>query len=530
MTAVASSRRALPQRAGRAAGRGIRRLTGAQGAAESGLAKLVELGAVNAMGDTIITIALANTLFFAVPSGQARGRVAIYLLVTMVPFVFVAPVIGPFLDRFRTGRRWAMGLEMAVRGFLCWVMADAIERGGWELYPAAFACLTASKAYIITRASTLPRLLPERLTLVSANSRVSLAGSAGGAAAGVVGGSLAFLGHNPAWALRAGFLVFAVGTVLCGLLPARADSAEGEQDLQVLPNPTQRPARPKLRAVAPQVELALRANAGLRVCSGFLLIFGAFLIREHPFAGIPAIASAALVGGAAALGGFAGTGLGTAVGTRRPQAVVRVAPILVGVASLVAALWYTPVTLAVVGFAAGLAQQLAKLSLDALIQRDVPDSNRSGVFAVSETLVQLSWVVGGAIGIVLPLRPHIGLAVIALVVAGSLVALQVRRSPIPPHGATGPVRDQAAREASGTPDGDSTANGDGTPEPHGATGARPVDPVEPARTVTGQPGRPRDGTARDAADHPAFVRAARAPGATPGWLPPPPVPGRRPPR
>lgn len=412
-----------------ATGRRIRRLTGAQGAAESGLAKLVELGVLNAMGDAIITIALANTLFFAVPSGQARGRVALYLVVTMVPFVLVAPVIGPFLDRFRTGRRWAMGLALFVRGFLCWVMADAIDHGGWQLYPAAFGCLTASKAYIVTRASTVPRLLPERLTLVSANSRISLAGSAGTAAAGVLGGSLAYLG-SPAWPLRVGFAVFMAATVLCILLPARADSAEGEQDLEVLPTPGSRRSRPKLRSVAPQVELALRANAGLRAAAGVLLIFGAFLLREHPFAGVPAIASAALVGGAAAVGALAGTSLGTVVGSRRPQGVVRVAPVIVGLAALVAAVWYTPLTFAVVGFCAGFAQQSGKLSLDALIQRDVPDANRSSVFAVSETIVQLSWVVGGAIAILLPLRPRIGLAVIVALVVLTLVSVATgRRGP-----------------------------------------------------------------------------------------------------
>jgi MFS family permease len=415
------------RRAGVATGHGIRRLTGAQGAAESGLAKLVELGVLNAMGDAIITIALANTLFFAVPSGQARGRVALYLLVTMVPFVFVAPVIGPFLDRFRTGRRWAMGLALFIRGFLCWVMADAIEHGGWALYPAAFGCLTASKAYIVTRASTVPRLLPERLTLVSANSRISLAGSAGTAAAGLVGGSLAYFG-NPAWPLRVGFAVFMAATVLCILLPARADSAEGEQDLEVLPTPGSRRSRPKLSAVAPEVDLALRSNAGLRAAAGLLLIFGAFLLREHPFAGVPAIASAALVGGAAAVGALAGTSLGTVVGSRRPQGVIRIAPVIIGLAALGAAIWYTPFTLAVVGFCAGFSQQAGKLSLDALIQRDVPDANRSSVFAVSETLVQLSWVVGGAIGIVLPLRPEVGLGVIVAVVALTMLALALGRS------------------------------------------------------------------------------------------------------
>ena len=53
---------------------------------------------------------------------------AIYLLVTMAPFVLVAPVIGPVLDRFRHGRRGAIAGSFALRAFLAWVMADAVVR------------------------------------------------------------------------------------------------------------------------------------------------------------------------------------------------------------------------------------------------------------------------------------------------------------------------------------------------------------------------------------------------------------------
>ena len=65
----------------------------------------------------------------------------------------------------------------------------------------------------------------------------------------------------------------------------------------------------------------------------------------------------------------------------------------------------------------GSRQALAKLSLDALIQRDVPETVRTSAFARSETLLQMSWVVGGAIGIVLPLNGALGMSVAAAIVA-----------------------------------------------------------------------------------------------------------------
>ena len=75
-----------------------------------------------------------------------------------------------------------------------------------------------------------------------------------------------------------------------------------------------------------------------------------------------------------------------------------------------------------VGLIAGLFSQLGKLSLDALIQREVADRQRARVFAWSETLLQTFWVVGGAVGIAIPLNPSLGFGVITGLVAAALLA------------------------------------------------------------------------------------------------------------
>jgi hypothetical protein len=81
--------------------------------------------------------------------------------------------------------------------------------------------------------------------------------------------------------------------------------------------------------------------------------------------------------------------------------------------TVLAALFYGLFFAVLLGLTAGLCQQLGKLSLDAIIQDTVPESIRTSVFARSETLLQLSWVVGGALGIVMPLEPRLGLGVAA---------------------------------------------------------------------------------------------------------------------
>ncbi len=40
---------------------------------------------MNGAGDVMITVALASTVFFSVPTDEARGRVALYLAITMAP-------------------------------------------------------------------------------------------------------------------------------------------------------------------------------------------------------------------------------------------------------------------------------------------------------------------------------------------------------------------------------------------------------------------------------------------------------------
>ena len=105
-----------------------KRASEAEGAGESGLHRLIQMHVFNTAGDAAVAISLAGSLFFQVPSGEARDQVALFLGLTMLPFAIVAPLIGPFLDRFAHGRRWAIGATMAVRAFLCWALASSIEQ------------------------------------------------------------------------------------------------------------------------------------------------------------------------------------------------------------------------------------------------------------------------------------------------------------------------------------------------------------------------------------------------------------------
>jgi MFS family permease len=105
-------------------------------------------------GDTLVTMSLAGSLFFSISPSAARGRVALYLLLTMAPFAVVAPLLGPLLDRSRRGRRTMVVAASAGRAVACLLMARHLN--GWPLFPEAFAVLVLSKGYAVTKSALVP--------------------------------------------------------------------------------------------------------------------------------------------------------------------------------------------------------------------------------------------------------------------------------------------------------------------------------------------------------------------------------------
>ena len=408
---------------------GARRFTHSGGAGESGLARLLEMHAFNTAGDAAVAVSLAGTLFFTVPTEEASGQVALFLVLTMLPFAVVAPLIGPFLDRFRRGRRWAIGSTMAVRAFCCWVLAGAVVDESASFYLAALGVLVSSKAYGVTRAAAVPRLLPTEFTLVKANSRISLTGTAAAAISAPLAVGAAAIGAP--WALRYAAVLFVIGTIFAILLPERVDSSVGEETVSL-------GKRTGHGGVSRDVVNGLRSNAGLRLLTGFLTIFMAFVLREPPDSmgwGGNATVLMVLVIGAAGLGNTLGIVIGSWAKSHRPERVVLAVLVLDVVVLVVAAAFFKWPLAAVLGLTVGLCQSLGKLSLDALIQRDVGEEVRTSMFARSETLLQLSWVIGGLIGIGLftaDVSAPLGMVITAVILLGWLTFVMARVLNPPP--------------------------------------------------------------------------------------------------
>jgi MFS family permease len=207
--------------AGRRTGGLVHRVTGASGAGRTGLATLIELTAAGGAADAFVAVSLAGTIFFSTSVDQARGRVVLFLLVTMAPFAVLAPFIGPALDRMQQGRRYLLAGTLLARGLLCWGMSAAIN-SPVTLLPAAFGILVLQKAYGVARASVTPRLLPAEITLVTANARSQLITLT----ASMLGGALAAgiqATAGSAWVLRAGTVIYLAAMILALRLPEQVD-------------------------------------------------------------------------------------------------------------------------------------------------------------------------------------------------------------------------------------------------------------------------------------------------------------------
>src|SRR6201991_4892887 len=171
----------------------VHRAATADGADKSGLTALTWPVVANFATDAAMAVALANTLFFAAATGESKGKVALYLLITIAPFAVIAPLIGPALDRLQHGRRVALATSFALRTVLAVVLIDSYDAatGGfpsWVLYPCALAMMVLSKSFSVLRSAVTPRVMPPSIDLVRVNSRLTMFGLLGGT---IVGGAIA---------------------------------------------------------------------------------------------------------------------------------------------------------------------------------------------------------------------------------------------------------------------------------------------------------------------------------------------------
>jgi hypothetical protein len=333
-------------------------------------------------GDALVAIALADSVFFSIPVGQAKARVALYLALTMAPLAVAAPALIPLLDR--GGFRRAISFAAAAGRALVAVYA-APRASTLVLFPAAFGLLVLSRVHSLTKNGLTMSYAPAHEGLVRANGRLGRWAVAGGG-----------LAAGPGLALAA-----AAGAEAVLYLAAGAYAASAMLTLRLTrPDEPPRSDVPTGRGRLPALALPAAGAATLRAASGFLLFLLAFALRRG---GQPA-SWYAILGAAALLGGL----LADIVAPRLPAAVreealVVVALVGAGTAAFLAFRVFALPVLALFAAVAGMATELGRLAFQSLMQRWAPGGAQGRVFVRYEVVFQLAWVVGALVAAVLPL-------------------------------------------------------------------------------------------------------------------------------
>ena len=426
---------------------------GAEAFAVSPFMRLARVHALGAASDAAIAVTLAGSIFFSISPDDSRGRVALYLALTMAPFAIVAPLLGPAIDRARGGRRWMILGTAVGRAVMAFLMISNI--GSLWLFPLAFAILVLQKAYSVAKSAVVPALVRSEADLVSANSRLALLSAVSGMVGASISGLLSIIG-GPGFAAAIAMIGFGATTVLATKVPRTVVAAEPEEEQE----------RAELRDA--EVVLAAYATAILRGIVGFVTFLLAFEFRggseglDISTDGSAAGGMTATVRGIDITGDPAApawhfgvvllaAGVGALLGARlAPNLRERIAEermlqfslAAVGLAALFAASSFDLFGAAVLSFFVAAGAATGKLAFDSLVQREAPDANYGRSFARFEARFQGAWVAGAFIPAVIPLNLAVGGVGVAAASIFALVSYLIGK---PAHSALSLPTVRAAR-------------------------------------------------------------------------------------
>jgi MFS family permease len=379
------------------------------------------------VGETAMAIALADSLFLSVSPDAARGKIILFLAVSMAPFAVVSPLIGPRIDRMKGGHRMVVILVGIMRALVLLGISQVLSSKeivpSIGLYLLVFSSMILGKTYAIAKSAIVPTVEEDEEDLVKANSKL---GQIAGITGFVVAAPIAVLQlMSSTLALGFGMLAFLFAALNAYRLPKSA----------IAPRPAEQIEIEELHSTS--IVSTGNAMRILRGCVGFMFFHLAFWLRGE-------VAGTAWFGFALGMIGIAVLGANTfgpfMKKHMRESMMMLSALLAVGVCGIIAA-WYDRVVggilLAAIVNAAG---TIGKLSFDSTVQSDAPDANRGRAFAQFETKNQLAWVVGGIIPVIFSPSGQIGFIIVAVVgLAGA--AMYYRAGGLSTKSRVSPTRD-----------------------------------------------------------------------------------------
>ncbi|HEY8018425.1 MAG TPA: MFS transporter [Actinomycetota bacterium] len=364
-------------------------------------------------GDALLAVALADSVFFSLPVGESRDRVALFLLLTMVPLSLAGPVLVPILDRAGP-RRWVTIAAALGRAGLVFLLAPRVaEPVGFLL---VLFILVLSKIHGVSKNALTMAYANREEGLLRANARLGRIAVVGALVAAPLGYLiLAWLGVSSPLYIAA--IVYATS----GLLALRLPQPRVPRTQPSGAPPAGGPAAARAdgpRGSLPHLAAPAIGAIGLRAAGGFLIFLLAFALRS---AEVPAYWFAVL-GAAGVFGGFIVDMVAPSLPRNlREEVIVLTCVSAAGIGALLASQLFGLPLLAAYAFIAGAATELARLAMQSLVQRDAPADALGRVFVRYEVLYQLAWVGAAFIPTVLPISFRLGIVLLA-VFYGALAA------------------------------------------------------------------------------------------------------------
>jgi len=366
------------------------------------LRALVRTHVLDGVANTFVTVSLAGSLFFQVSLDASRPRILLFLILTVVPLAVVTPLVGPLLERTRSGYRTVVIATLAVRALSAFVLVANLR--SLSFYPLVFVFLLLGKLYAVARAALVPVLVAGPEELVSANTHVSQRSTVASSVAAVAASAL-LVGVGASTVLLVAGVVFLLAALSARSLP-RQERAAGAA-----------PTRGREGSRAPAVVLAMGAMAVMRAGIGFLAFFVAFAFKRGGVE--PWVFGAALA--AAGIGGFVGGQL--APWFRRRMAneehVVSACVVVGGLAALASAVTHGRGAIVLAAAVVNGAGTAGRRAFEAMIGRDVTERSRARVVARCETVLQATWAIGAMVAVVAPLSLRVAVALLGLVLLGT---------------------------------------------------------------------------------------------------------------
>ncbi|MBI4260199.1 MAG: MFS transporter [Actinobacteria bacterium] len=343
-------------------------------------------------GDTLVGLALADSIFFSIPVDEAKTRVALYLALTMAPLAIAAPMLVPLLDRGGFRRALSFG-SAAVRALVAIYAAPRVQ--SFVLFPAAFLILALSRAHAVTKNGLTAAYAESHEGLLRANAWL---------------GRIAVVG--PLLAIGPGLLLLKLGGATATLYLAAIVYGVTSMLVLRLERPDDIPTQGEATGLGrvPGLAVAGAGMTGLRAAAGFLLFLLAFALRRSPE---PAYWLAVLMASA-----MIGTVVGDFVAPRLPrtlreETVVLASLVAAGGAALLAFSFFALPVLALFAALVGAATEFGRLAFQSLMQRSAPAGYHGRVFVRYEVAFQLAWVTGAFIPAMLPVSFRVGLLLLA---------------------------------------------------------------------------------------------------------------------